>query len=157
MCLRTLYDISVSNLEAILQKDLNRVLEWCNINLKKLNARNTKCNLVGSSHKLSKSIDLHLTISDYKSECVKQYILLGVNLDNNLKWSFHVDNSHKKLTNKVLLLCRIKPYITLEMRKLYYNIYFLPIIDYGIILWQYAHKRNQCNTHQRTARMVLDK
>ena len=109
MCLRTLYDISVSNLEAILQKDLNRVLEWCNINLKKLNARNTKCNLVGSSHKLSKSIDLHLTISDYKSECVKQYILLGVNLDNNLKWSFHVDNSHKKLTNKVLLLRQIKP------------------------------------------------
>ena len=25
-------------------------------------------------------------------ECVKQYKHLGVNLDNNLKWSFHVDN-----------------------------------------------------------------
>ena len=92
--------------------------------------------LVGSSHKLSKSRDLHLTIGDYKIECVKQYKLLSVNLDNNLKWSFHVDNIHKKLTNKVLLLRQIKPYITLEMRKLYYNFYILPIIDYGIILWQ---------------------
>ena len=92
--------------------------------------------LVGSSHKLSKSRDFDMTISDYKIECVKQYKLLSVNLDNNLKWSFHVDNIHKKLTNKVLLLRQIKPYITLEMRKLYYNFYILPIIDYGIILWQ---------------------
>ena len=97
--------------------------------------------LVVSSHKLSKSRDLHLTISDYKIECVKQYKLLGVNLDNNLKWSFHVNNIYKKLTNKLLLLRRIKPYITLEMRKLYYNSYIFPIIDYGIILWQYAPKR----------------
>ena len=79
---------------------------------------------MGSSHKLSKSRDLHLTISDYKIESVKQYKLLGVNLDNNLKWSFHIDNIHKKLTNKVSLLRRIKPYITLQMRKLYYNTYF---------------------------------
>jgi len=50
-----------------------------------------------------------MTISDYKIECVKQYKLLSVNLDNNLKWSFHVDNIHKKLTNKVLLLRQIKP------------------------------------------------
>ena len=97
--------------------------------------------LVGSSHKLSNSRDLHLTISDYKIECVKQYKLLRVNLDNNCKWSFHVDTIHKKLTNKVLLLRRIKPYISLEMRKLYYNSYIIPIINYGIILWQYAPKR----------------
>ena len=110
-----------------------------------------------SSHKLSKSRDLHLTISDYKIECVKQYKLLGVNLDNNLKWSFHVDNIHKKLTNKVLLLRR---YITLEMRKLYYNSYILPIIDYGIILWQYAPKRKLikiADIQKRTARIILDK
>ena len=68
--------------------------------------------LIGSSHKLSKSRDLHLTIGDYKIECVKQNKPLGVNLDNNLKWSFHVDTIHNKLTNKVLLLRRIKPYIT---------------------------------------------
>ena len=106
----TLYtsDIYVSNLEIVLQKDLNRVLEWCYtcINKMNLNAQKTKCMLVVSSHKLSKSRDLHLTISDYKIECVKQYKLLGVNLDNNLRLSFHVDNIHKKRTNKVLLLRR---------------------------------------------------
>ena len=75
-----------------------------------LNAPKTKCMLVGSSHKLSKSRDLHLTIGDYKIECVKQYKLLGVNLDNNLKWLFHVDNIHKKLIIKLLLLRQIKPY-----------------------------------------------
>ena len=102
----TLYtsDISVSNLETILQKDLNRVLEWCYINKINLNAQKTKCMLVGSSHKLSKSRDLHLTIGDYKIDCVKQYKILDVNLDNNLKWSFHVDNIHKKLTNVELNL-----------------------------------------------------
>ena len=103
---------------------------------------------------------MHLTISAYKIESVKQYKLLGVNLDNNLKWSFHVDNIHKKVTNKLLLLRRIKPYITLEMRKLYYNSYILPIIDYGIILWQYAPKRKLikiADIQKRTARIILDK
>ena len=75
--------------------------------------------LIGSSHKLSQSREFHLKIGDYQIDCVKQYKLLGVNLDINLKWSFRVDTTHKKLTNKVLLPRRIKPYITLEMRKLY--------------------------------------
>jgi len=46
------------------------------------------------------------------------------------------------------------------MRKLYYNSYILPIIDYRIILWQYAHKRKLikiANIQKRTARMILDK
>ena len=77
----TLYtsDIFFSNLLTIIQKDLNRVLELCYINKMNLNAQKTKCMLVGSSHKLSKSRDLHLTIGDYKIECVNQYKLLGVN------------------------------------------------------------------------------
>jgi len=46
------------------------------------------------------------------------------------------------------------------MRKLYYNSYILPIIDYGIMLWQYAPKRKLikiANIQKRTARMILDK
>ena len=46
------------------------------------------------------------------------------------------------------------------MRKLYYNSYILPIIDYGIILWQFAPKRKLikiANIHKWTARMILDK
>ena len=77
------------------------------INKMNLNAQTTKCMLVGSSHKLSKSRDLHLTITDYKIESVKQYKLLGVNLDNNLKWSFYIDNIHKKLTYFFVELNRI--------------------------------------------------
>ena len=81
----TLYTsgISVSNLETILQEDLNRVLEWYYINKMNINAQKTKCMLAGSSHRLSKSRNLHLTTGDYKIECVNQYKLLGVNVDNN--------------------------------------------------------------------------
>jgi len=44
------------------------------------------------------------------------------------------------------------------MRKLYYNSYILPIIDYGIILWQYAPKLIKiANIQKRSARMILDK
>jgi len=46
------------------------------------------------------------------------------------------------------------------MRKLYYNSYIIPIIDYGIILWQYAPKHkliNIANIKKQTAFMILDK
>jgi len=42
---------------------------------------------------------------------------------------------------------------------LYYNSYILPIIDYGIILWQSASKRKLiqvANIQKRNARMILD-
>ena len=68
-----------------------------------------------------------------------------MNLDLTLNSRFMSIIFITKLTNKVLLLRRIKPCMTIEMRKLYYNSYSLPIIDYGIILWQSApkHKHTQ--------------
>ena len=42
---------------------------------------------------------------------------------------------------------------------MYYNSYILPIIDYGIILWQSASKRKLiqvANIQKRNARMILD-
>ena len=86
-----------------------------------------------------------MTIDDYKIDYVKQYKLLGMNLDLTLNSRVMSIIFIKKLTNKVLLLRRIKPCMTIEMRKLYYNSYSLPIIDYGIILWQSApkHKHTQ--------------
>ena len=38
-----------------------------------LNAQKTKCMLIGSSHKLSKSRELHLKVGDCKIDFVKQY------------------------------------------------------------------------------------
>ena len=118
----TLYtsDIFFSNLLTIIQKDLNRVLELCYKNKMNLNAQKTKCMLVGSSHKLSKSRDLHLTIGDYKIDCVNQYKLLDVNLDNNLKWSFHVDNIHKK-TNQLSITIYMRFLSNYNKNRLCYN------------------------------------
>jgi len=59
-------DISVSNLETILQKDLNRVLEWCYINKMNLNAQKTKCMLVGSSHSRDEKVVLQPLYSSYQ-------------------------------------------------------------------------------------------
>jgi len=83
-----------------------------------------------------------------------------VDLYNNLKWSLNINNTNTKLTNKVFLLRRIQPCITLEMRKLYNNYFSFPIIDYGIKLWQSASKHTLlkiANIQKRTARMLLDK
>ena len=83
-----------------------------------------------------------------------------MDLYNNLKWSLNINNSHTQLTNKVLLLRRIQPCITLEMRKLYYNYFISPTFDYGIKLWQSTSKHTLLkipNIQKRTARMLLDK
>ena len=49
-----------------------------------------------------------ICIGDSVVECVKSYKLLGVYIDNDLKWNSHIDYIVKKIIKETLLLTPTK-------------------------------------------------
>ena len=69
-------------------------------------------------------------------------MLLGVIIDNSLKFDTHVNNVCKKVSKLQFLMFKIKSYLTYEAQQIFYNSYILPCFDYCITLWGYSRKSN---------------
>ena len=57
--------------------------------------------------------------------------LLGIHLDNTMSWASHVEAIIEKCNALLFLLNRIKQYLSLPIRKLFYNACILPHLDYN--------------------------
>ena len=66
---------------------------------------------------------------------VSSATLLGLDIDSHLSFSQHVDKICKKLSQHIALLRKIKVYLPLRQRLLYYNSIINPIITYASAIW----------------------
>ena len=63
------------------------------------------------------------------------------------------------ISSKIALLCRLKQYLPLQARKLYFSSYILPVIDYCLTVWGNAPKLHIERIHKlqkRAARVILN-
>ena len=61
--------------------------------------------------------------------------LLGVHNDNSLSWTVQIENTTKKCNSLLYLLNRIKHYLPIPTKTLFFNAYVLPHIDYCCTVW----------------------
>ena len=61
--------------------------------------------------------------------------LLGVTIDNTLNLSAQVEATIKKCNSLLFLLGRINIYLDIPTRKLFFNSYILPHLDYCNSIW----------------------
>ena len=151
-------DKHTSIIEKNLQKDLNSIQTWCKKNNMSINPTKTTSMLIGSQHRIKTSSDLLLHLNNTIIQSVKTQKVLGIHLDSNLKWDIQIDNLCKKLSTKLTLLRRISKYLSLESKKLYYNAYMLPLMDFCSIVWSNCNKSliMRVNKIQKaTARWIL--
>ena len=65
--------------------------------------------------------------------------LLGVHIDSTLSWAYHVEATLRKCNSLLYLLDRIEQYLSIPIRKLFYNAYILPHLDYCCTIWGNAN------------------
>ena len=116
---------------------------------------------MGTSKKISKlhNKELNIVVNGNQLNNVENEKLLGVHIDNNLTFNKHVDAVCGNITSKVALLNRIKQFLPLHAKKLYFNAYILPIIDYCLTIWGNVPKSQIERTNKlqkRAARIILD-
>ena len=156
----TLYDIgkNIIDISSHLQTDINNINEWCTKNNMALNPKKTTCMLLGTNYKLKNSKPLTLTIGQENIKQVQKQKVLGLVLDHMLQWKDHIKYLSDKLCTKINLLKRISNFLSMDMKKLYYNAYILPLLDLYCTIWGTCSQTNLykiSKLQKRSARIIL--
>ena len=153
---------SVEQVADELNEEMENAVTWFDKNHMSVNIGKTNAFFVSSAQKQS-SIQENLPdikIGTTKLEVSSKEKLLGVTIDNTLNWSSQVDATIKKCNSLLFLLGRIKIYLDIPTRKLFFNSYILPHLDYCNSIW--GNCSNELSDkiikfQKRAARLILDK
>ena len=142
----TIYDINLSKtvVERNLQRALNNVSNWCLDNGMVLNAAKTKVLLITTPQKRSQLVNKNLSLhyKDVNLEITAGDKILGVYINEKLKWDNHITFVRKKISTNLWLLSRIKLFLPLHYRILFYKAYIQPHLDFCNIIWGSTNKSN---------------
>ena len=100
------------------------------------------------------SICLSLCLSA-KIDQVSEHRLLGITIDNKLRWDSHINNVCKTVSRRVFLLSKLR-YI--DTRKLFFNAHIKPDIDYASVVWDGFSdvlKKRLNSLHRRAVKLIL--
>ena len=159
----TLYDIqdSMEQIENNLQTALNSLEIWCKNNGMILNSAKTKVMFVTTNQKRQKlqRQNLDLNFQDESLGMVSNDKILGVFVDNNLTWTYHIKNLTKKMTSSIWLLSKIKKFLSRDHRIQFYKSYIQPHLDFCNIVWGSSSECNKLKIlrlQKRACKVILD-
>ena len=155
-------DSSILNLTNSLNVDLENFMRWCESNDMVVNVPKTKAMLISTRYKVNQIMinPPTLKIGDETIELSTNEKLLGITIDNVLSWTTQIENTIKKCNTLLYLLGRIKCYLSIPVRKLFYNAYILPHLDYCCTIWGNVNLElmdSIVKFQKRAARCILDK
>ena len=135
-----------------LEQQSDIALKWFEDNNMKMNAG--KCHLLVSGHKYE---HMWAKIGDdqiWESRTVK---LLGITIDNELKFDEHISDICKKAQRKLTVLTRIRRYLDFNKVQLLFKTFFDSQFKYCPLTWMFYSRttNNKINKlHERALRLV---
>lgn len=153
---------SVEKVTKDLNEDIRNAVKWCNNNKMAINTTKTKAMFISSVQKqaLLQENPPKLNINTTPIEISSKETLLGVIIDNTLNWSAQIEATIKKCNSQLFLLGRIKNFIDIPTRKLFFNAYILPHLDYCSTIWGNCSNElldRIIKLQKRAARLILNK
>jgi len=122
----------------MLNGELQKYVEWLQLNALSLNIKKTKCMVFGTSRNIEfPLIKIENTLIDF----VEHFDFLGITIDKNLKWNCHINKISSKISKVVGILNHIKKFLPPEILKTIYNALINPHLHYGILCWGTNTKR----------------
>ena len=147
-------DSLLENVLIDLEHDFSLSIEWFENNHMKLNAG--KCHLFISGNKYE-----HCWVNTgvsklWESSNVK---LLGVNIDNHLKFDKHLSGICSKASQKLNILTRLAKFLTFEQKRFIFKSFFESQFKYCSLVWMF-HSRSLNSKinrlHKRALRLVYN-
>lgn len=155
------FKTAAGDISNCLQKNVNETMEWSAENRMVLNDSKTKVMLV-TGKRLVKRMDdslLRVRMNSFELEQVDVFNLLGIRIDSLLTFDQHVEKLCEKVAQRIGVLRKIKHFLPLEQRKLYYNAMIKPTLLYGSTVWISCSKENirrVFKLQKRAARVILN-
>lgn len=138
-----LQDTDIQRLQDSFNEELIHVSEWLLTNKLTLNISKT-CYML-SHTLLHQPPPINIIFSNNPINRVNKANFLGVTLDNNLKWKFHIDNINTKISKLIGVLYKIRNSLTQDsIKTIYYSLAY-PHFIYCSAVWGGAY-----NTYTQT-------
>ena len=151
---------SINKLNDTLCSAMNTIEQWSISNGMVVNTKKTKSMVICTYQKLAK-MDTSALCVKHKNIVLENVIsekLLDVTIDNHLSWKAHTDDLASSLSKLIALFRRIKIYLPLEIRILFYKTFFQSRIDFCCTVWgQSPHVSRIYKLQKLLLRLIYDK
>ena len=147
-------DSDLENLIRKLEHDAMLAVEWFENNYMKLNSDKCHFLISGFKHEI-----LWARIGESKIRESQQQKLLGVTIDNNLKFNGHILSLCNKAGRKVSILSRMSRFLNFAQRKILMNSFIESQFAYCPLVWMFCSRKanNRINQiHERALRLVYN-
>ena len=145
---------------ASMNTELKKVTTWFKSNKLPLNADKTKWSIFYPPSKkrfLPKELP-HLFIDDIDitRETVTKF--LGVYIDENITWKYHIDTICSKISKSIGILCKAREILSKHNLKQLYFSFIHSYINYANIVWSSTHKSKleRLYRHQKHAAHLIN-
>ena len=132
---------SIVKIKEMLQLCFVRISVWCNTNHMLINPIKTKSVVITTrqKHQLS-DLSLRLSLDGQNIENVTEHRQLGLTVDNNFdgkpRSNIYTKAGQKhEQTKNGFLLSQLQHISNIDTRKIFYNAYREPRIDYATVVW----------------------
>ena len=145
--------------------ELRKALDWFNANRLSLNIGKTKYMLFRNNSMPFESEICKIKIGGQEIERIgrdcktKTFKFVGLMLDDNFTWEYHVNHVQKKVSSSIYALNQSKKFLPIKAKTMIYNSLIKPHLEYGSLVWGLAYGRNieKIKTLQKKAvRMIIN-
>ena len=125
---------SLTQLLSVVNKELKKVKTWLDVNKLSLNIDKTNFIIFRSpQHSFSEIVCIKFGKFPIKQTSYVKF--LGVLLDENLSWKYHLTELSKKLARTCGIFFKVRHVLPINILILLYNSLFSPFLQYGILVW----------------------
>ena len=139
---------------------LDNICNWYNRNRLVINIEKSKVMMINSTWQL-KSLDLDDFVINYNDtplELVERDKYLGMFINSDISWDFHIQNLCKQLHYLLSLLRRLRDIFPQNLLLRVYKSYIQPKLDYGLTIYGCTNQENLTllqRLQNHAARLIL--
>ena len=141
-----------------LQKELNTVVKWSEDNKMIIHPQKTKSIVISTRQKHQRApLNINLYLGTDPIEQVSSHRLLGVVIDDEMRWNLHINNVCRSVSKNLYLLSKLKYYIDASAQKMFFHAHCLSHINYASNVWSGAgevHLKKLNSLHRRAGKII---
>jgi hypothetical protein len=134
-------------LQDVVDNFFAKYVKWCVNNCIVVNP-------VKSNYLMFNKADVVIAIDGKFIECVQYAKYLGVYIDNNLFWSYHVNHVLKSCCKRIGLFKKIVCFLPKFVSVLYYNAFIRSCFSYGLLFWFNNNRSGRCKIIANVDRII---
>ena len=144
----------INNIISGLQTDANSAITWFNANMMKANPSKFQVMFIG---KRIKSTNHSIKLNDISLTGSPSIHILGIEIDQNLTFTDHINSLCSKTAKQINALYRIKSNLDNASRKTIFNSFITSAFTYCSIMWMFTTRGNLQKLdklHERALRLT---